>query len=137
MIDPLGLKVEVFKGDRLMFGNASTGINIVGDLNSDLVIDVYDIDMLFENLGSAMPMFDLNGDSDSDQADVDELVLNILDRRFGDTDLDGDIDIVDFNGLANNFDPMGAVEWHGWGAANFDGDADVDISDFRTLLRNF
>ena len=39
----------------------------------------------------------------------------------GDTELDRDVDITDFNTLASNFDPDGATAPHSWHEGNFDG----------------
>jgi len=55
----------------------------------------------------------------------------------GDTELDRDVDITDFNSLASNFDPDGATAPHSWLEGNFDGDDDIDITDFNFLASNF
>ena len=53
----------------------------------------------------------------------------------GDTELDRDVDITDFNALAANFGSRGA--WPLWHEGNFDGDRDIDITDFDILAANF
>ena len=53
----------------------------------------------------------------------------------GDTELDRDVDITDFNALAANFGSRGA--WPLWHEGNFDGDGDTDITDFNLLAGNF
>lgn len=55
----------------------------------------------------------------------------------GDTDGARDVDICDFNGLTNHFDPDGATAPHWWFEGNCDGDNDVDITDFNYLAGNF
>ena len=53
----------------------------------------------------------------------------------GNTELDRDVDITDFNALAANFGSRGA--WPLWHEGNFDGDRDIDITDFDILAANF
>ena len=108
-----------------------------GNLNYDSLIDAKDIDLLYAKIGSTDLAFDLTGDDMVDQDDVDELVLNIMNRRYGDADLDADVDIVDFNAAALHFDPLDQNPFNGWTQGNFDGDRDVDISDIMRLVRNF
>ena len=58
----------------------------------------------------------------------------------GDTELDRDVDITDFNALANHFDSTGDGDPQNgpfWNEGNFDGDDDVDITDFNFLASNF
>ena len=115
------------------------GLGLIGDFNSSGQYDPQDIDMVFSQIPGSVPpadaSFDLVGDGTLNQADVDQLVLNLMNRQFGDADLDQDIDITDFNSLSAHFDPSGnSLTWtHG----NFDGDGDVDITDFNVLSLNF
>ena len=58
----------------------------------------------------------------------------------GDTELDHDVDITDFNALASHFDPAGDGDPHNgpfWDEGNFDGDDDTHITDFNLLATNF
>ena len=58
----------------------------------------------------------------------------------GDTELDRDVDITDFNALASYFDPAGDGDPQNgplWNEGNFDGDNDTDITDFNLLAANF
>ena len=63
--------------------------------------------------------------------------------RPGDTDLDHDIDITDFNALASNFSPeLERAGFEGYAfktvrQGDFTGDWKIDISDFNTLAANF
>ena len=55
----------------------------------------------------------------------------------GDVNLDGSVDISDFNTLATNYDPWNNLPENHWAEGNFDGDTDVDIRDFNALIKNF
>ena len=108
-----------------------------GNLNYDSQLDATDIDLLFAKLGSADATYDLDNDGDADQMDVDHLVLTIMEKRYGDADLDQDVDITDFGRLVRHFDPLGWNGFASWSQGNFDGDNDVDINDFNQLATNF
>ena len=77
--------------------------------------------------------FDLNGDAAVDQLDVDTLVRDILSTRYGDTDLDGNVDIADFLSLASHF----GTEESSWSEGDFDGDGKVTFHDFLQLANQF
>ncbi len=88
--------------------------------------------------------YDLNDDGVVDNLDIDEWLASIAigdgyDSPYlrGDTDLDRDIDLTDFSGLAANFDPSGISGPYLWAHGNFDGDSDVDLSDYNSLASNF
>jgi hypothetical protein len=88
--------------------------------------------------------FDLVDDGTLDAADLSEwLVQAATDNGHGsaylrgDTDLDRDVDLTDYNRLAANFDPNGIRAPHFWDNANSDGDADIDLSDYNALTANF
>ena len=117
--------------------NVELGPEPEGNLNHDGQVDTMDIDLLFAKLGSDDPTYDMDDDGDVDRQDVDHLVQNILGRRFGDADLDQDVDIIDFNEAVINFDTFAQNAFYGWGQGNFDGDGDVDISDILQLVVNF
>ena len=70
-------------------------------------------------------------------ANIDALVLNIMEKRFGDTDLDQDVDIHDFDTLAMNFYPLSENISNRWSQGNSDGDGDVDITDVLKLVLGF
>ena len=54
-------------------------------------------------------------------------------HQYGDADLDDDVDVTDFNSLAQNFGGSN----RNWYQGNFDGDEGVDISDFWLLSLHF
>ena len=62
---------------------------------------------------------------------------NIIGRRYGDADLDQDVDIGDFNSVAVNYDPLDNELFHGWRDGNFDGDDDVDFTDAMRVVLNY
>ena len=92
---------------------------------------------MFAKIGSHDPTFDLNYDGEVDYDDVDQLVLNIMGTHYGDTDLDQDLDSVDFSQLVRHFDPLGSNSFASWSSGNFDGDRDIDIYDFNLMATNF
>ena len=94
--------------------NIELGPNLKGNLNHDGVVDADDIDLVFANLGSDDATYDLDRDGDIDPQDVDHLVLNVMGKRFGDTDLDQDVDISDLNRATFNFNPLGHHLFNGW-----------------------
>ena len=108
-----------------------------GNLNHDGAVDATDIDLLFANFGSADPTFDVDVDGDVDRNDVDQLVLNVMGKRFGDSDLDQDVDITDFNTVVINYDPLGQNVLNSWSMGNLDGDGDIDVTDLLKLVTNF
>ena len=71
--------------------------------------------------------FDLTDDGLVDSVDLDELVENILNTRYGDTDLNGTVDEVDFQTLASNF----GSRLGSWDSGDTDGDG--DFTDFNRL----
>ncbi len=69
-----------------------------GDLDDSGIVDEGDITLLcgaFRSNDSAR-QFDLNSDGRLDAADLDELILNILQSTYGDANLDGAFNSTDF-----------------------------------------
>jgi hypothetical protein len=79
-------------------------------------------------------VFDVNRDGSVNQADLAFEVENILNTKFGDTDIDGDVDMVDLGNLASSF---GSPDEKRWARGNFDCDDDVDLNDLGILANNF
>ena len=106
-----------------------------GDLDGDQIRSVADIDLLQDAIhaGTHARLFDLNGDGMVDREDLDELVSNILDTTYGDTDLNGIVNHTDFERLAANFGRSRVS----WADGDFDGDDDVDFRDFNLLSIHF
>jgi hypothetical protein len=64
---------------------------------------------------------------------VDATAVLIMFSRYGDANLSGNVDLVDFNRLVANF----GASPRRWAAGNFDYDNDTDLSDFNKLAANF
>jgi hypothetical protein len=64
---------------------------------------------------------------------VDNTAVLVKYTFYGDTNLDGTVNVVDFNKLAANF----GQSPRRWAHGNFDYDADVDVADFNRLASNF
>ena len=116
--------------------------------DGDTSCNTADLDALYAVLGTDVPptdaLFDLNSDNLVNAADLTEwLSLAALINGHGsaylrgDTDLDRDVDLTDFNRLAANFDPNGTYGPYLWLAGNFDGDDEVDLTDYNSLAGNF
>ena len=150
---PVGTTLSASHQDQ--FGNIGVSNVVVVpaslspcNFNGDTSCNTADLDTLYEVFNtSVIPIdfvFDLNSDNVIDVADLDQWLMlaaveNGHDSAYlrGDTELDVDIDITDFNFLASNFDPDGATAPHSWREGNFDGDNDIDITDFNFLASNF
>ena len=81
---------------------------------------------------SATPPADakVDGDGVVNQSDVDYLVRTILHTNYGDANLDGKTDFLDFQILLDHWQVTGV----GWAEGDFNGDTKVDFLDFQTLL---
>ena len=121
---------------RLMLVETATSD---GDFDNDDQLNATDIDLLYAAIGTATGTdeMDLNGDSLVDTQDVTELVENRIGTRFGDINLDGSVNLTDFNVMAATFDSLGENAGNGWNRGNFDGDTDIDLTDFNSLASNF
>ena len=102
-------------------------------------------------LGTSVPttdaLFDLNSDNVVDASNLSEwLSLAATENGHGspylrgNTELDRDVNITDFNALASDCDPAGDGDPHNapfWNQGHFCGDGDIDITDFNVLASNF
>ena len=122
------------------------------DFSMDGLCGVEDINILYQQgsliagviVSSSNEEFDLIDDNIINTADLTEWLSQAAITSGhsspylrGDTELDRDVDITDFNALALNFDPHGTTERYSWHEGNFDGDNDIDITDFNFLAANF
>ena len=103
---------------------------IPGDFNEDGLVTAADIDLLFDHFGN--PAYDLNGDNAANNLDAQHLIRVILGTEYGDADLDGDVDIHDFNALALAYGTDG-----GWAGGDFSGNGVVNNSDLTVLKIHF
>ncbi len=71
---------------------------MMADFNADQAVDAFDIDLLAAEVrsGGSDLAFDLTQDGLVSNSDMDYIVESLLQTRYGDTDLDRDVDIVDF-----------------------------------------
>jgi len=99
------------------------------DFNNDGKIDVIDIDLLYNNMGTDLLKYDINNDNIINQLDMDELIQVRLNTYYGDANLDGIVDMKDYDILAYNWNSY--VD--SWGSGNFNGDGYVDIFDYDLL----
>jgi hypothetical protein len=99
----------------------------------DGLIDGADIDYVYANFGdwtvTSDAVFmdlsaDINGDLVVDQADVCELVQDVLGTSFGDVNLDGVVDASDTSTISGNIGNPG-----GWADGDMDGDGQVTQND--------
>ena len=108
-----------------------------GDFNGDTVYDCVDIDALTAEIaaGSNDPFFDLDGDGNVDAADRTSwlaeagAVNNASGNPYldGDANLDGSVDVGDFNVWnGNKFTPTSA-----WCSGDFNSDGAADVGDFN------
>ncbi|MEM7313483.1 MAG: hypothetical protein AAF497_10060 [Planctomycetota bacterium] len=106
------------------------------DFTGDGVVDCADVDALVADIVASTnnPAFDLNGDTVVDQFDLeqwlaDAATANGLASPYlpGDANLDGSVDVPDFNVWnSNKF-----TNAPGWCAADFNADGSVDVPDFN------
>jgi hypothetical protein len=108
-----------------------------GDLDGDHDVDVDDINLLAatlrgDEIANATDTFDLNSDGQIDSSDMDTLVLDILGTEYGDSNLDGLVNIADYVNLKNHWGEM-----TGWSDGDFSGDGQVGIADYVLLKNSF
>ena len=87
--------------------------------------------LLFARFGAPLDQFSV---CDACMENVSR-VLYVVDEfaKAGDTDLDFDVDITDFQNFVSNFDPTGILD-RMWSDGDFDGNHIVDITDFHALV---
>ena len=158
--------VETNYGNPYFFGNTllPVGFDPVAqgwtlspfcDFTLDAACDLADINQMFEagNLVTGVTALvstdrlDLVNNDTIDAADITEWLVQAATTNGhrspylrGDTELDRDVDITDFNALASHFDSTGDGDPQNgplWNEGNFDGDDDTDITDFNLLAANF
>ena len=112
------------------------------DFNDDGQLDCADVDQLVMEIsvGSDNPSFDLTGEGEVNQADLDLWLTAAgaanLDSRNaylkGDANLDGVVDVSDFNRWnTNKFTNVPA-----WCSGDFNADGVIDVSDFNVWNAN-
>ena len=110
-----------------------------GDFNGDFNVDEVDIDLLCAEIRSdgLDDSFDLTGDGAINQADMDELITNILETEFGDSNLDGLFNSGDFVQVFQRGQYEDAVEDNSnWGDGDWNCDGDFSSSDLVVAFQN-
>ena len=115
------------------FGNiAVPGGPAEGDINLDLVVDAADIDMLAMAIRTnEQPVeYDLNEDGAVDEQDYRQLIKNVLNSDFGDSNLDG---VFNSGDLIHVFQrgtyEDGIAANSGWQDGDWNGDGEFDSGD--------
>ena len=138
-----------------LYFNGSIGVRPSCDFASDGACGLADLELLYQvgdlMMGvtgpSAHPLLDLDQNDVVDNTDLTQWLSIAASENGhqspylrGDTELDRNVDVTDFNALASHFDPMGDGDPQNgplWNEGNFDGDDDTDITDFNGLASNF
>jgi hypothetical protein len=101
-----------------------------GDVNQDRALTAADIDLVLRNPGNGN--YDIDGDLLNNRFDADMLVHTIFGTEYGDANLDGRINALDFNALASGYGST-----NGWAKGDFNGDGIVNSADFVVMSGNF
>ncbi len=137
--DPIVRRASMFFGnDGNLWTHDSTfdiRDNVHGDFNGDKVADAADIDLLFDavNGSSQNPDFVLSGTFPiPTEFEIDFYIRDLLGTEFGDANLDGAVDAIDF-GIWSDHKFQSCT---GWASADFNGDGKTDGSDFNVWNDN-
>ncbi|MEM7313262.1 MAG: sialate O-acetylesterase [Planctomycetota bacterium] len=124
----------------IAMGNGFMALTVQGDFNDDGVYDCADVDSLVDAIAtnSADTGFDLTGDAVVDTADLTAWLAEAGNNNIGapylqgDANLDGVVDVSDFNTWnSNKFTTVAA-----WCAGDFNADGAIDVSDFNVWNSN-
>jgi hypothetical protein len=74
---------------------------------------------------------DMNGDLVVNQADVTDVVVNVLATKYGDLNLDGTVDCAEKNTIIL---AIGSTTTGGWSAGDLDGNGTIDAADVALLF---
>ena len=136
-------QVQDLAGNLLAAGDFDVFLLVADpDLNADGDLDCDDVDALVAGLAasSTNPIYDMNGDGQVDLLDLDAWLatagaMNLPSGNaylLGDADLDGVVDVSDFNSWNTNKFTFNA----GWCGGDFNADGVVDVSDFNIWNNN-
>ncbi|WP_432798033.1 PEP-CTERM sorting domain-containing protein [Poriferisphaera sp. WC338] len=119
-------------GDQVEFFRLAAAI--AGDFDNNGLLNDADIDMLFAaiNGGSVDTQFDVDSSGTLDTADATHWIEVLKGTKRGDANLNGEIDLLDFDKLSAAFNTNA-----GWEDGDFNGDGTVDLLDFDLLSGNF
>ena len=129
-----GLRLPTINATFSLLGEFDTPPGILGDFDSNGVLEAADIDLLAQEACDAThnPAFDLTGDGLVDVNDHVFWYSDLANSLVGDVNLNGTVGFDDFLVLSTNFGQPG-----GWGQGNFDLDKVVAFADFLQLSSNF
>jgi hypothetical protein len=102
------------------------------DFDSDGQVTASDIDFLFAAIrrNAIDDQFDLNRDGKVDSEDARELIENVLNTSFGDSNLDGIFDSSDLVAIFQRGEYEDTVEGNStWSEGDWNGDGDFNTSD--------
>lgn len=105
---------------------------IRGDFDASGTVDAADINLLFEQIrsGANNGAFDLTADGLVDAADRDELVMTILGTNYGDANLNGIFDQMDFISIFAAGEYEDGIDGNStWETGDWDGDGDFTSQD--------
>ena len=105
------------------------------DFNTDSLCNAVDIDLLREAIivSSPDPIFNVNGDTELDDADFEFMITFLLGTGIGDVTLNNIVNFEDFSVLSNNF----GADDTGWAQGNVNLDSTTNFEDFVGMANNF
>jgi hypothetical protein len=111
------------------------GNELLGDFSENGMLDVADIDLLSAEIqsGNHSLLYDLDNDGTMSAGDLSAWVGSLADTWIGDTNLDGKVDAVDLDNLAQNWQQ----EINLWFGGDFNADGTVDAADLNQLGQNW
>jgi hypothetical protein len=123
-------------GSELYIDNVhlTTTPGIAGDLDRNGRRDSRDIDLMFAALRAdwSNPEYDLDQSGTVTAADADYLIEHLFGTYYGDANLDGKVDAMDFSVWNDNR----FTDCHSWKCGNFNVDRSVDVRDFHQWQLN-
>ncbi len=135
-----GFTAEGENPTRLIINGSANAVD--ADFNNDSVIDCADVDALVAQIvaGDNLAAFDLDGNGSVDQADLTQWLADAGAANLpsqnpylpGDANLDGSVDVSDFNiWNSNKLNNVAA-----WCSGDFTADGSIDVSDFNVWNSN-
>lgn len=114
----------------LLFGSKQPA-----DVSHDGIANADDIDLVYSVLpfGVYFASFDVNGDGELNQADIDSAVRDMHGTEYGDANLDRVVNLEDLAILATHFGQSNK----GWAQGDYTGDKVVDLEDLALLAEYF
>ena len=105
----------------------------ISDFDGDNDLDIYDINLLIDAIGSSADMYDLDNSGLVDTADLRILVETHMGYKLGDVNFDGVVNMDDLIIYIENYLAVSA----GWQTADFNNDLVVNIRDLSFIAYNW